>query len=158
MATWLSKVGKESAFQGEPFDADARAAGAPPTRETDSVIAACLSVAWRRLVDWDPFRLLAAFVTAGSSIRRCEQDSSPAPAWSGFLDRRPKPGFNPVTTWERGSDAPWREKWSTNRLLKTGLSTGAAFCGPGRRWLRPGRRCYTERMPKRSPDPVERRR
>jgi len=28
----------------------------------------------------------------------------------------------------------------------------------GRRWLRPGRRCYTERMPKRSPDPVERRR
>ena len=40
---------------------------------------------------------------------------------------------------ERGSSAPWREKWSTNRLPRTGLSTRAAFYGPGRRWrLRQG--------------------
>src|ERR1700730_8530555 len=31
---------------------------------------------------------------AGSSIRRCEHDSPPAPGWGGFLDRGPKPSFN----------------------------------------------------------------
>ena len=55
------------------------------------------------------------------------------------------------------ADAYYAAGKMLNGLLKqgnhlvTGLSTGAAFCAPGRRWLRPGRRCYTERVPKRSP-------
>jgi hypothetical protein len=50
-----------------------------------------------------------------------------------------KTKFQSLTIWERGSNAPWREKWSTNRLPRTGLSTGAASCGPGRQWrLRQG--------------------
>jgi hypothetical protein len=42
----------------------------------------------------NPFGLLAAFGTAGSSIHRRDVTALRHPAWCGFLDRGPKTSFN----------------------------------------------------------------
>jgi hypothetical protein len=82
-ASWRRRVPKKTSSSDEQrFDFLARqaprgvdaAAGGGLEHEYLLPDSRCLNVAQRRLVDWDPFRLLAAFVTAGSYIRRCEPE------------------------------------------------------------------------------------